>query len=205
METAQYILQGYNYHGRKIDTIVRQHIDIARKLTQTERYKSIFGIIESDLYRLIDNSIWTGTTWQEKVKLLCQQKGESGMLELLPSQREAMSKKLFDVAANAIVLQMPTSAGKTLLAEFNIAVTKSLLPQSKVVYIVPSRALVNQVHHDLKIFSKRGGSFGRCFLASRRNRCIGFDPRKDGFVDTQKSSFSKRRFNVYCGRSPYSS
>lgn len=150
VETAQYILQGYNYPGRKIDTIVRQHIDIARKLTQAERFKSILGIIESDLYRLIDNSIWTGTTWQEKVKLLCKQKGDLGMLELLPSQREAMSKNLFDVAANAIVLQMPTSAGKTLLAEFNIAVTKSLLPQSKVVYIVPSRALVNQVHHDLK-------------------------------------------------------
>lgn len=150
VETAQYILQGYNYHGRKIDTIVRQHIDIARKLTQAERFKSTLDIIESDLYRLIDNSIWTGTTWQEKVKLLCKQKGDLGILELLPSQRDAMNQKLFDIAANAIVLQMPTSAGKTLLAEFNIAVTKSLLPQSKVIYVVPSRALVNQVHHDLK-------------------------------------------------------
>ena len=150
VETAQYILQGYNYPGRRIETIVRQHIDIARKITPTERFKSILGIIESDLYRLIDNSIWTGTAFQEKVKMLCKQKGDLGILELLPSQRDAMGQKLFDVAANAIVLQMPTSAGKTLLAEFNIVVTKSLLPQSKVVYIVPSRALVNQVYHDLK-------------------------------------------------------
>ena len=150
VETAQYILQGYNYPGRRIETIVRQHIDIARKITPAERFKSILSIIESDLYRLIDNSIWTGTAFQEKVKMLCKQKGDLGILELLPSQRDAMSQKLFDVAANAIVLQMPTSAGKTLLAEFNIVVTKSLLPQSKVVYIVPSRALVNQVYHDLK-------------------------------------------------------
>lgn len=150
VETAHYILQGYNYPGRKIDTIVRQHMDMAQKLSKTERNKGILTIIESDLYALINNSIWTGTAWHEKVKLLCKQKSDLGILELLPSQRDAMSQRLFDVAANAIVLQMPTSAGKTMLAEFNIAVTKSLLPQSKVVYIVPSRALVNQVYHDLR-------------------------------------------------------
>lgn len=181
VETAQYILQGYNYPGRKIDTIVRQHIDIARKLTQVERFKSILSIIESDLYRLIDNSIWTGTTWQEKVKLLCKQKGNLDMLELLPSQREAISKNLFDVAANAIVLQMPTSAGKTLLAEFNIAVTKSLLPQSKVVYIVPSRALANQVHHDLKAdLSKLGLSIEKTSSVNE------VDPSEDAFLQADE-------------------
>ena len=150
VETAHFILQGYNYPGRKIDTIVRQHMDMAQKLSKTARNKGILTIIESDLYVLINNSIWTGTAWHEKVKLLCKQKSDLGILELLPSQRDAMSQRLFDVAANAIVLQMPTSAGKTMLAEFNIAVTKSLLPQSKIVYIVPSRALVNQVYHDLR-------------------------------------------------------
>ena len=90
------------------------------------------------------------------------------MLELLPSQRDAMSKNLFDVAANAIVLQMPTSAGKTLLAEFNIVVTKSLLPQSKVVYVVPSRALVNQVYHDLRTdLSSLGLSVEKNILSER--------------------------------------
>jgi len=177
VETAQYILQGYNYPGRKIDTIVRQHIDIARKLTQTKRNKSILGIIESDLYRLIDNSIWTGTTWQEKVKLLCKQKGDLGILELLPSQRNAMSQKLFDVAANAIVLQMPTSAGKTLLAEFNIVVTKSLLPQSKVIYVVPSRALVNQIYHDLRADLSSLG-----FSIEKTSSVNEVDPSEDAFL-----------------------
>jgi hypothetical protein len=177
VEAAQYILQGYNYPGRKIDTIVRQHIDIARKLTQTKRNKSILGIIESDLYRLIDNSIWTGTTWQEQVKLLCKQKGDLGILELLPSQRDAMSQKLFDIAANAIVLQMPTSAGKTLLAEFNIVVTKSLLPQSKVVYVVPSRALVNQVYHDLRADLSSLG-----FSVEKTSSVNEVDPSEDAFL-----------------------
>ena len=181
VETAQYILQGYNYPGRKIDTIVRQHIDIARKLTQAERFKSILSIIASDLNRLIANSIWTGTAFQEKVKELCKQKGELGMLELLPSQRDAMSKNLFDVAANAIVLQMPTSAGKTLLAEFNIAVTKSLLPQSKVVYIVPSRALVNQVHHDLKTDLSQLG-----FSVEKTSSVNEVDPSEDAFLQADE-------------------
>lgn len=177
VETAQYILQGYNYPGRKIETIVRQHIDIARKVTQAERFKSILGIIESDLYHLIDNSIWTGTAWHEKVKLLCKQKSNLGILELLPSQRDAISQRLFDVAANAIVLQMPTSAGKTLLAEFNIAVTKSLLPQSKVVYIVPSRALVNQVYHDLRAdLSQLGLSVEKTSSVNE------VDPSEDAFL-----------------------
>ncbi len=181
VETAQYILQGYSYPGRKIDTIVRQHIDIARKLTQAERFKSILNIIETDLYRLIANSIWTGTAFQEKVKLLCKQKGELGMLELLPSQRDAMSKNLFDVAANAIVLQMPTSAGKTLLAEFNIVVTKSLLPQSKVVYIVPSRALVNQVYHDLRADLSSLG-----FSVEKTSSVNEVDPSEDAFLQADE-------------------
>lgn len=150
VETALYILQGYEYPNRRIDTLVRQHMDTARKLTSIESEKRLLSIIETNLYALIKHCIWTGTAWHEKIKALCKQKGEAGILEMLPSQRDAMSKNLFDAAANAIVLQMPTSAGKTMLAEFNIAFTKSLLPQSKVVYIVPSRALVNQVYHDLK-------------------------------------------------------
>lgn len=177
VETAQYILQGYNYPGRKIDTIVRQHIDMAQKLSKTERNKGILTIIESDLYALINNSIWTGTAWHGKVKLLCKQKSDLGILELLPSQRDAMSQRLFDVAANAIVLQMPTSAGKTMLAEFNIAVTKSLLPQSKVVYIVPSRALVNQVYHDLRAdLSQLGLSVEKTSSVNE------IDPSEDAFL-----------------------
>lgn len=149
-ETANYVLQGYDYPNRRIDTIIRQHIDIALKLQKQGRLTTIFQIIAIDLQTLVSNAIWNGTAFNDKLRQLCKQKSEMGLLELLPSQRDAMNKRFFDVAANAIVLQMPTSAGKTLLAEFNIVVTKSLLPQSKIVYVVPSRALVNQVYHDLR-------------------------------------------------------
>lgn len=150
VETAQYTLQGYNYPNRRIETIVRSHLDIAKQLSKNDRLKGILTIIETDLNILIKNSIWNGTAFNDKLRKLCEAKGQLGLLELLPSQRDAINKNLFNVAANAIILQMPTSAGKTLLAEFNIAITKALLSESKIVYVVPSRALVNQVYHDLR-------------------------------------------------------
>ena len=80
---------------------------------------------------------------------MCEKLATNGIIELLPSQQKAMADNLFNVAANATVLQMPTSAGKTLMAEFNILITKSLRRDAKIVYVVPSRALVNQVYYDL--------------------------------------------------------
>lgn len=149
VETAKYILQGYNYPNRRIDAGIRPHMEIAKSLAISDREQAILEIIETDLQILIKNCIWNGTSFNDKLCKLCQVKGENGILELLPSQRDAMTQGLFDIAANAIILQMPTSAGKTMLAEFNIAITKSLLPDSKIVYVVPSRALVNQIYHDL--------------------------------------------------------
>ena len=150
VETAQYTLQGYSYPNRRIETIVRSHLDIAKQLSKNDRLRGVLSIIENDLNILVKNSIWNGTAFNDKLRKLCEAKGQMGLLELLPSQRDAINKNLFNVAANAIVLQMPTSAGKTLLAEFNIAITKALLSESKIVYVVPSRALVNQVYHDLR-------------------------------------------------------
>ena len=114
------------------------------------RLRDFVYIIYQDLLCLIRNSIWTGTAFQDQIKKLCTFKSSQNILELLPSQRQAMQQNLFDVYANASIVQMPTSAGKTMLAEFNIVLTKSLRKDAKVVYIVPSRALVNQVYFDLR-------------------------------------------------------
>jgi replicative superfamily II helicase len=45
---------------------------------------------------------------------------------------------------------MPTSAGKTLLAEFAIVQALALYPQRTVAYVVPTRALVNQITRRLR-------------------------------------------------------
>ena len=84
---------------------------------------------------------------------------------------------MLNVAANAIVLQMPTSAGKTLMAEFNILITRSLRSDSKIVYIVPSRALMNQVYFDLKEDLQ-----GLGINVERTSAAVEVDPTEDEFL-----------------------
>lgn len=149
-EMAEYLTKGYSYKKR-IDAVVRQHIDIALEFIPKDlRLRDFIYIINKDLLALIRNSIWQGTAFHDQIKKLCEFKSSNKILELLPSQRQAMEQNLFDVYANASIIQMPTSAGKTMLAEFNIVLTKSLRQDAKIVYVVPSRALVNQVYFDLR-------------------------------------------------------
>ena len=150
-ETATYLIDGYNYSGKNIKVVIRQHVDTALKLVDpSSRLNDIITIVSQALNLLIENSIWTHTRFHDKIKQLCKNKSEHGFIELLPSQTQALKSNLFSVASNAVVVEMPTSAGKTLLAEFNILVTKSLRSDARIVYIVPSRALVNQVYNDLR-------------------------------------------------------
>lgn len=178
VETANYLIKGYDYKER-LDAVIRQHLDIAKKLVKTEpRLISIFQLFEFGLNTLYKNAIWTNTKLGDKIRKLCEQKAKLEILELLPSQREALTEKnLLDVAANVTVLQMPTSAGKTLLAEFNIIVTKALRTDAKIVYIVPSRALVNQVYFDLKTDLEPLD-----FVIEKTSSAIEIDPTEDSFL-----------------------
>jgi superfamily II DNA/RNA helicase len=104
---------------------------------------------------LVQNAIWThvrrsGKDLRDYINRLTLHNHEHPVIELWPSQQEALHNHLLDSYPQAILIQMPTSAGKTLLAKFTIIQTKALNPESLVVYIVPTRALVNQVTLDLK-------------------------------------------------------
>lgn len=181
VETANYLTNGYDYKDR-LDAIIRQHLDIAKKLVQSEpRLKSILQLFELGLNNLYKNAIWSQTKFNDKIRTLCKRKAELGILELLPSQREAISSNLLDVASNATVLQMPTSAGKNLLAEFNIIVTKALRSDAKIVYVVPSRALVNQVYFDLKSDLEFLD-----FSIEKTSSAIEIDPTEDSFLNGEE-------------------
>lgn len=176
-EMAEYLINGYNYKKR-IDAIIRQHIDIALEfIPKDNRLRDFVYIINKDLLILVQNSIWYGTAFHDQIKKLCEFKSSNNMLELLPSQRQAMQQNLFDVYANASIIQMPTSAGKTMLAEFNIVLTKSLRRDAKVVYVVPSRALVNQVYFDLRNDLSQIG-----FNVERTSSATEVDPTEADFL-----------------------
>ena len=67
VETGNYIIQGYDYPNRRIDAIIRQHIDIERKLLKTGALNTILQIIAKDLYLLVSNAIWNGTDFNDKL------------------------------------------------------------------------------------------------------------------------------------------
>lgn len=177
VETAIYLTDGYKYKER-LDAIIRQHIDTSLKLFASEpRMESLITLVNYGLKTLYKNSIWNRTKFNDKIQALCRKKAECGAIELLPSQRDALSQNLLDVASNVTVLQMPTSAGKTLLAEFNILVTKSLRPDAKIIYVVPSRALVNQVYFDLKSDLESLN-----FVIEKTSSAIEIDPTENAFL-----------------------
>jgi hypothetical protein len=104
---------------------------------------------------LVKNSIWAhveglGEQIGNFARHLMDRGRPNPVLELWPSQQEALSANILDQYRRAVLVQMPTSAGKTLLAEFLIIQSRALLPSATVAYIVPTRALVNQVTRDLR-------------------------------------------------------
>lgn len=75
------------------------------------------------------------------------------LFELLPPQRAALQEQgLLDQASTAIVVDMPTSGGKTLLAEFRLLQALNQFDQERgwVAYIAPTRALVSQITRRLR-------------------------------------------------------
>ena len=149
--------------GAALPTIARidRHRDHA-----AEAFEQIVGGGNATLMVLVDllwagcrelvrNSIWAhveglGEQIQAFAGELASRGRPNPVLELWPSQQEALSANILDTYRRAVLVQMPTSSGKTLLAEFLIIQSKALLPKATVVYVVPTRALVNQVTRDLR-------------------------------------------------------
>lgn len=79
----------------------------------------------------------------------------NALFELMPPQKIAVQEQgLLDLAATAIVVDMPTSGGKTLLAQFRILQALNQFSESEegcwVAYIAPTKALVSQITRRLR-------------------------------------------------------
>ena len=76
-----------------------------------------------------------------------------GLFELLPPQRAALLEQgLLDSASRAVVVDLPTSGGKTVLAEFRVLQALNQFDADKgwVAYVAPTRALVAQITRRLR-------------------------------------------------------
>jgi helicase len=140
--------------------VARRHkanVDSMLEVDPDPELEHVADLLFAGVEVLIGSSIWSyarrglGAKVDEFIERLVGR--VEPILELWPSQRVALSSSLLDPAKRAIVVEMPTSAGKTLLAEFAIVQSLALYPDRRVAYVVPTRALVNQVtrrlRHDL--------------------------------------------------------
>ena len=159
---SEYLLAGSvgDDSGRRRD----YQAELRRLLIQAQDYLESAGDIEllfqfqvlaRVMWRLYSDSIWKtarglNPRMDELLDTLSGAGREHPIFSLLPSQQEALRESLLDPVRIAVVLQMPTSAGKTLLAEF--AILQSLQAygaDSRVVYLPPTRALATQIRRAL--------------------------------------------------------
>jgi superfamily II DNA/RNA helicase len=114
---------------------------------------------------LVDNSIWTLTRAVNSrvtkfVESLVSRQRRQPIFEMLPPQRRTLREEgLLGSGHRSVVVCLPTSSGKTFIAEFRILQALNQFDQDHgwVAYLAPTRALVNQLTLRLRReFSHRG-------------------------------------------------
>lgn len=102
---------------------------------------------------LVENSIWTVTRAVNSrvtrfVQDIVSRTRQRPIFEMLPPQRKTLREEgLLGSAHRSVVVSLPTSSGKTLIAEFRIlqALNQFDREHGWVAYLAPTRALVNQL------------------------------------------------------------
>jgi superfamily II DNA/RNA helicase len=80
-------------------------------------------------------------------------RGDKAIFDVLPPQRRSLAEKgLLGSSRRAVVVSLPTSSGKTMIAQFRILQALNQFEYEKgwVAYIAPTRALVNQITRQLR-------------------------------------------------------
>jgi hypothetical protein len=125
------------------------------ELIETE---GLVRLLRRSAARLVENSIWTVTRAVNSrvtafVESVVERGRERPLFEVLPPQRHALRERgLLGSAVRTVVVSLPTSSGKTLIAQFRMlqALNQFDREQGWVAYLAPTRALVNQITRRLR-------------------------------------------------------
>ncbi len=154
------ILAKYLIEGRPLEpeSQIYFHIGYAKEFAvkaENISLQLLFQFFEAFSFKLIRNTIWYNTrginSRISKFNKFISEKEHQGVFELLYPQKEALGK-IFNPAYNAVVVNLPTSSGKTMIAKHRILMALNQFAEEGgwVAYVVPTRALVNQVYNELK-------------------------------------------------------
>jgi len=154
------ILGQYLIEGRPIEpeTQINYHTNISKEFSNKSgniTLSLLFQFFEGFAIKLIRNTIWHSTrgvnNWVTRFNEFITTESSSNIFELLYPQKESIViGELLNPAHRAIVLNLPTSSGKTLIAEYRILQALNQfggLEDKKpwIAYLVPTKALVNQI------------------------------------------------------------
>jgi replicative superfamily II helicase len=154
---AAYMLQG---QPQSVFTQLDKHFEAAIKAATAScdaQLEVILRWLHAASRTMVTSSLWWGTRAvnsrvSDFVRALTRREHQA-MFELLPPQRAALLEEgLLDQAKTAIVVDMPTSGGKTLLAQFRIlqALNQFDANGGWVAYVAPTRALSSQITRRLR-------------------------------------------------------
>lgn len=144
---------------------VRQQLDgqFDRALTACARgelveLEVLVVFLQAGAVQLVENSIWTVTRAVNSrvtdfVRSVVDRGRRAPLFEVLPPQREALREQgLLGSSTRSVVVSLPTSSGKTLIAQFRILQALNQFDRERgwVAYLAPTRALVNQMTRRLR-------------------------------------------------------
>ena len=153
---AEYVTQGSADGRFDIDPQLDAQFD--RALAACARghlleFENFVRLLDRAAKVLVGNSIWTVTRAVNSrvtqfVRQVVSRARKSPLFEMLPPQRRTLAEQgLLGSSHRAVVVSLPTSSGKTLIAEFRILQALNQFDQERgwVAYLAPTRALVNQL------------------------------------------------------------
>ena len=147
---ARYMMQG---EPVAITQELDRHFESARDsalASHDPAFHVLLGWLHVGARKMVSGSVWwvARAVNSRVTQFVTNVTKARGLFELLPPQRIALQEQgLLDPASRAIVVDLPTSGGKTVLAQFRIlqALNQFDADQGWVAYVAPTRALVSQI------------------------------------------------------------
>ncbi|HFD86246.1 MAG TPA: DEAD/DEAH box helicase, partial [Gammaproteobacteria bacterium] len=159
---AHYITDGVVDGSYQIQPLLDGHFDRAIDACEAGRLVELepfVRLLSRAAQQMVENALWTVT---RKVnsrvtdfvrELVSRGRGDRALFDVLPPQRRTLAERgLLGSSREAVVVSLPTSSGKTLIAQFRMLQALNQFEDRKgwVAYIAPTRALVNQVTRQLR-------------------------------------------------------
>jgi replicative superfamily II helicase len=152
---ATYMLQG---EPLAIESELDQHFEAALKAAQLScdtKLEMLLRWLHVSSRKMVEGSVWwvAHSVNSRVTRFVGHVTRHKSMFELLPPQRAALQEQnLLDPASRAVVIDMPTSGGKTQLAQFRMlqALNQFADDGGWIAYVAPTRALVSQITRRLR-------------------------------------------------------